>query len=84
MDLNPVFFGYTNFINAFQVRCTYCLAVEVRDPVQCMHVQRSRYFLKMAPMVDKQYFVFKVPEAWIDDYELFLEGKHSRMSNDAK
>lgn len=30
------------------------------------------------------YFVFNIPACWVNDYQLFLEGKYSRMSDDAK
>lgn len=84
MDLNVSSFGYTNFINSYQIRCTYLIAVEVEDIYQCMQVQYSIHFVKMAKAGAKQYFVFRIPEFWIEDYELFLEGKYSKMSDDAK
>lgn len=84
LNLNVSAFGCTNFINSYQVRYTYLIAVEVKDIQQCMPVMNISFFVKMAQVSDKEYFLFEVPDFWKDDYELFLEGKYSKMSEDAK
>lgn len=84
LDLNVEAFGQANFINAYQVLNNYQIAVEVLDPILCMKVTDNPFYIDYVVRKGKELFKFTIPEYWIPDYKLFLAGKYSKFSDEAK
>ena len=84
MGLSVNSFGESNFVDAYQVRGKAMIAVAVKHSKFCLTVCKNQSYNKLVLMNGVSYFVFNIPARWVNDYQFFLEGKYSRMSDDAK
>lgn len=96
LKLNKFSFMPSNFVNSFIATSTYerdhlfvsvrYVAVQVIDPV---YLSRRVYILSefygtYRDEHESWFLVYKISSRWINDLDLFLSGKYSEMSKDAK
>jgi len=84
LDLNVEAFGISNFVNGYQVKGTYLISIRVLDMHLCAETLLSEYYDSGVTIGNNDYLLFQVPAEWRKDYEKFLSGKYSKMSEGAK
>lgn len=84
LGLSVETFGNSNFLNAFLIKDTYQIAVYVIDVNLCLATITSPFFKNELEINDREYLVFEIPEWWHEDYDMFLQGKYTKMSEEAK
>lgn len=78
-------FQEANFINSFLVRGRMSIAVQVADVNLCRGLLYSYYYETAFELQNgSTVLIFYIDERWEADYALFLEGKYSKLSEDAK
>lgn len=85
MNFNS-FGGLDNFVNSYLVRGRMKIAVKVLDEKLCSLLREHPNYRGSLYRGEENtsILVFNIPDRWKDDYELFLQGKYSRMSEAAK
>lgn len=84
LDLNVEAFGFSNFVNGYQVKGTYLIAIQVLDMHLCADTLLSQHYEYGSSLEHNDYLLFQIPAEWRKDYEMFLSGKYSKMSEEAK
>lgn len=84
LGLNVEMFGLSNFINAYQITQSYFIAVQVVDMHLCLDVCKNPFYRQSIIKDNTDYLIFFVPNNWRPDYKLFLLGKYTKMSEEAK
>jgi hypothetical protein len=78
-------FQEANFINSFLVRGRNSIAVQVADANLCRGLFESYYYEQSFDLQNgSTVIVFYIDERWDADYAFFLEGKYSKLSEEAK
>ena len=82
--LNINSFGADNFINCFVVKGRQQIAVAVHDTVMCMPMFFHPQYESVCKDFEFPVMVFNFPDLWKEEFDLFLQGKYSEMSDGAK
>lgn len=84
LGLSIADFGTANFINSFLVKDRMIIAVEIIDFHLCVSTTMNEYYWKAWEKEGKSFLLYDVPRCWEEDLQLFLEGKYSDLSAEAK
>lgn len=84
IGLNPSYFVDANFINSYMVRGQMKIAVEVADVEFCQNLLSIGCFDKVVEGKHHPLMVFNIHPDWKPDVELFIQGKYSLLSDEAK
>lgn len=85
-------FGYDNYLDAYQVKIqdtsmcytTHRIAVQILTSLACSEILKSPFFTYSVKEQDTELMFFNIPDWWVEDFELFLAGAYSKMSEEAK
>lgn len=87
IGLNIDTFGRSNFVDSYIVKgMPYghpLLAVEVVDAQLCSELIYSECYWLIREN-SKDYFIYFIPDEYLEDYELFVQGKYTQMSDEVK
>lgn len=85
IGISPAHFGDSNFIDSYLVQGKWEIAVHVADMQLCTQVLEYPEFSSVT-IDDKgrDFLIFNIPQIWQDDCRLFIEGKYSKLSEEAK
>jgi hypothetical protein len=84
IDLNAKAFGSANFVDTFLIGGKMQIAVHVADANLCRDMVRDANYNNTVMIEEKELLVFNIPVAWVEDYNRFVSGKYSKMTDDAK
>jgi hypothetical protein len=60
------------------------IAVQIIDVHLCPMALRSKYIKGEFSADERDFLLFEIPRWWRDDYDLFIQGAYSKMSDEAK
>jgi len=84
LGLNPEIFGLSNFDNAYLIKNENLIVVKVIDAQLAMVASCSNYYKSVIFNKTHDYLVFEIPDKWLADLQMFLTGKYSQFSEEAK
>lgn len=78
------FGGEVNFINSYLINECPAIAVHVADASLCFEIEENVNFTSITTRSNGDFIVLDIPDHWIDDYNFFVGGMYSKMSDAAK
>jgi hypothetical protein len=84
LDLSPAIIGEANFVNAYLVEDQMKIAVELVDINLSPGIESHPQYTGTVVHQGRELLVFNIPSGWSRDWERFLAGRYSKMSDAAK
>lgn len=84
LELNISSFVECNFSNSYMTKDGKFIVVEVNSINYCPQLLSSRFYQKHIQKEKSDLIVFEIPNEWESDVQLYLTGRYSRLSNNAK